>query len=218
MQKTEILERILPSGANSACARNLHDESQVAYFKQLREAYIRGHAAGENIGDCAPLNFLVTYEDYRAPHANSRHLYVVFYTDATNGVSPSLLAVDLKSRIPVTNGKSVFSIHDAHVDRPLVAGGVVGFDESRIKTPETLRSSLHDYMALWRDSGFTVARCIESNKDRFTLQKGAFQYLSPKNNMVELICRSLSTEFGVKVKVTYTRSGDSTFNVKKISW
>jgi hypothetical protein len=216
-QKLEILSFI---GAATPYTRTLAQgisEPFKKYFGSIIQSHATKTACAEHVAEFPQMTFFVT-RDAIVPNANKRHVYVVFYTDATNGVSPSLLAVDLKSRIPVTNGKSVFSIHDAHVDRPLVAGGVVGFDESRIKTPETLRSSLHDYMALWRDSGFTVARCIQSNKDRFTLQKGAFQYLSPKNNMVEVICRSLSTEFGVKVKVTYTRSGDSTFNVKKISW
>ena len=217
-QKAEILASIVTSHPSSSKVRNLEDKSQVDYFKMLREAHIRGHAVAENFGKCAPLNFAVTYKDYKAPHANRRHVYVIFYTDANNGAAPSLMSVDLKSRIPLTNGKSVFSIHDANLDRPIVAGGVVGFDESRIKTPDMLRSSLRDYMALWRDSGFTVARCIQSNKDRFTLQKGAFQYNSSEDNMVKEICRELSTEFGVKVKVAFTRSGDSTFNIKKISW
>jgi hypothetical protein len=35
---------------------------------------------------------------------------------------------------------------------------------------------------------------------------------------VEAICAKLGREFGVKMKVTYTRSGSTSFNVKKIEW
>ena len=216
-QKQEILSFLRTATPYTRTLAQGTSDPFKKYFGSIIQSHAAKTACAEHVAEFPQMTFFIT-RDAIVPNANKRHVYVVFYTDASNGVSPSLMAVDLKSRIPVTNGKSVFSIHDAHVDRPLVAGGVVGFDESRIKTPETLRSSLHDYMALWRDSGFTVARCIQSNKDRFSLQKGAFQYLSPKDNMVEVICRSLSTEFGVKVKVTYTRSGDSSFNVKKISW
>lgn len=216
-QKSEILERIVPAGATQVHLRNMREISQLNYFKRVREGYEAGTASGSS-GDCNPLNFIVTYHGYRAPHANRRHVYVVFYTDARCSASPGILAVDLKSRVAPTNKKSVFSIHDSTVDVPLVAGGAVGFDESRIQTPALLEQSLRDYLTLYRDSGLTVQRCIQSNKDRFALAKAAFQYVSPKNNMVEAICRTLNAEFGVKMKVTYTRSASTTFNVKKITW
>lgn len=220
-QKKEILEQIAHADLTipqSFALRNLEGESQLDYFKKLRNAHAAGTAAGEPIGDCWPLNFVVTYDGYRAAHANHRHLYVIFYTDAGCGASPSISAVELKSRIPPTNKKSVFSIHDATVDRPLVAGGAVGFDESRIQTPALLEQSLRDYLTLYRDSGLTVQRCIQSNKDRFALSKAAFQYESSKNNMVMVICRKLSAEFGVKLDPKFTRSASTTFNVKKIAW
>ena len=216
-QKKEILEKIVPAGASQAHLRNMHDTSQLNYFKRVREGYEAGTASGSS-GDPHPLSFIVTYRGYKAPHANHRHLYVVFYTTATSDVVPGVMAVDLKSRIPQTNGKSVFSVHDHHVDRPLVAGGVVGFDESKIKTPALLESALRDYLRLYRESSLTVARCIQSNKERFTLSKPGFHYLGPKQNDVEAICVQLGREFGVKMKVTYARSGADLFNVKKIEW
>jgi hypothetical protein len=216
-QKKEILEKIVPAGASQAHVRNMHEMSQLNYFKRVREGYEAGTASGSS-GDPNPLSFIVTYRGYKAPHANHRHLYVVFYTTATSDVVPGVMAVDLKSRIPQTNGKSVFSVHDHHVDRPLVAGGVVGFDESKVKTPALLESALHDYLRLYRESGLTVARCIQSNKERFTLSKKAFHYVSKDDNEVKAMCLKLGSEFGVKMKVTYARSGADSFNVKKIEW
>jgi transposase-like protein len=218
-QKKEILETIVPAGANHAHIRNLHGDSQVTYFKQLREGHSAGTAPSENIDPCDPLNFVITYRGYKAEYANHRHLYVVFYTDATNGVTPSLMAVDLKSRIPLTDRKSVFSIHDSQVAVPLVAGGVTGFDETKLKNPVLMEACLREYLRRYKDSELlTTSRCIQSNKDRFLLSKKEFHYASSKNNDVEVICAKLSREFGVKMKVTYTRSGSTSFNVKKIEW
>jgi hypothetical protein len=220
-QKKEILEQIANadlSAPRSFALRHMEKSSQLDYFKKLREAHEAGTATGELIDECRPLNFIVTYKHYNGPHSNHRHLYVIFYTDATNGASPSVMAVDLKSRIPQTNGKSGFSVHDHQVDLPLVAGGVVGFDESKVKTPALLESALRDYLRLYRESSLTVARCIQSNKERFSLSKPSFHYLGPKQNDVEAICVQLGREFGVKMKVTYTRSGADSFNVKKIEW
>jgi hypothetical protein len=33
-----------------------------------------------------------------------------------------------------------------------------------------------------------------------------------------MICERMGHEFGVKMKITYTRSGADFFNVKKIEW
>lgn len=217
-QKQEILEQIVPAGAGHAHIRNLQGTSQEAYFKHLREAHDAGTAPSEHISQQDSLNFVITYRGYKAPHANHRHLYVIFYTDATGGTSPSMMAVDLKSRIPQTNGKSIFSIHEQQVDRPLVAGGVVGLDETKIKTPELLEGALREYLRLYRESALTVSRCIQSNKERFCLSKAAFNYVSPKQNDVAMMCAELGREFGVKMKITYARSSAGTFNLKKIEW
>ena len=217
-QKDEILSSIVPYGARSAHIRNMQGDSQLAYFTQLREAYMAGTAPAEHIAEQDPLNFIVTYKGYKSPFANHRHFYVVFYTDASNGTSPNLMAVDIKSRIPVTNGKSVFSVHDTHVDKPLVAGGVVGLDETKLKSPLLLESALREYLYLYSISDLTVSRCIQSNKERFTLSKKDFHYMSSKQNDVEKLCGTLSREFGVKLKVSYTRSGEKHFNIKKIEW
>jgi hypothetical protein len=188
------------------------------YFSAVIDAHSTKTAVAEHVSDFPQMTFFIT-KDACVPHAKKRDLYVIFYTDATNGVTPSLMAVDLKSRIPLTDRKSVFSIHDSQVAVPLVAGGVTGFDETKLKNPVLMEACLREYLRRYKDSELlTTSRCIQSNKDRFLLSKQAFHYASSKNNDVEIICAKLSREFGVKMKVTYTRSGSSSFNVKKIEW
>lgn len=45
-----------------------------------------------------------------------------------------------------------------------------------------------------------------------------FHYKSNKQNDVEKICADLGTQFGIKIKVAYARSGKETFNIKRIEW
>lgn len=210
---TRTLKRTLQRAPQSE-----NSDSFKKYFSAVITACESKTAVAEHVANFPQMTFFIT-RDAIVPHANQRHLYVIFYTDATNGASPSVMAVDLKSRIPQTNGKSVFSIHNHHVDRPLVAGGVVGFDESKVKTPALLEMALRDYLGLFRsDTSLTVARCIQSNKERFSLRKREFHYISSKQNDVETICGQLGNEFGVKMKIIYARSGADSFNVKRIEW
>lgn len=218
-QKREILEQIIPAGAAATRIRNMHGASQIPYFTSLHEGYQNGTAASIGISQEEPLYFVITYRGYQAPHANHRHIYVVFYTDATSGAAPGIMSVDIKSRIPQTNGRSVFSIHESQIDVPLVAGGVIGFDESKLSTPTSMEAVLREYLHREREPGLlTMSRCIKSNKDRFKLSKRGFNYVSTKQNEVENICARLSREFAVQMKVGYTRGGNSHFNIKKIEW
>jgi hypothetical protein len=222
LQKTEILERILPAGGKYAHIRNLHGDSQVAYFKQIYEAHQAGTAPAEHVAECDPLNFIITYRDYNAPHANNRYIYVIFYTDATQGVMPGIKAVDVKSRIPKTNGKSVFSIHAHQVDHPVVAGGIMGVDESRLETPELFEFSLRNYVKRAKDAindGLIVSRCFQrDNQDRFVLDKKKYHWTSKKENDVEKMCIAIGRDFDIKIKISYVRGGAKTFNVKTIEW
>lgn len=225
-QKKEILEQIVEKDPQTAAVRHLKPSpirsqppSQAAYFKQLHQAHQAGTAPAEHISQQSPLNFIIVYRGYGVEGANHRHLYVIFYTDATSGANPSMMAVDLKSRIAHTNGKSVFSVHDHQVDRPLVAGGVTGIDETKIQSPALMGAAVREYMRRYKDSELlTMTRCIQSNKDRFKFSKEAFHYTSSKKNDIEFMCAEIGREFGVKMKVTYTRSGSDSFNVKKIEW
>lgn len=226
-QKEEIKGFIATANPHTWTLRRVHtsgphkgqpmSEPFKKYFGEVIAACESKTAVAENVEPYPQVSFFIT-KDAILPNSNKNHLYVIFYTTATNGAAPGMMATDLKSRIAQTNGKSVFSVHDQQVDHPLVAGGVVGFDESKIKTPALLESALRDYLRLYRESNLTVARCIQSNKQRFSLIKNTFHYLGPKQNDVEAICIRLGGEFSVKIKVTYTRSGADSFNVKKIEW
>ena len=218
-QKEEISDFISTA---TPYTRTLTDDKSASfkkYFSAVIEAHEGKTAVAEHVAECPQMTFFITKDTCRIPHANKRHLYVIFYTDATNGTSPSLMAVDLKSRIPMTNGKSVFSIHDSQVDVPLVAGGVTGFDESKIQAPALMEAALREYLRRFKDSELlTTSRCIQSNKDRFKLSKEAFHWSSKTNNDVEKMCITLGREFGVKMKISYTRSSSDSFNVNKIEW
>jgi hypothetical protein len=105
-QKKEILETIVPAGANHAKIRNLQGNSQVAYFRKLRKCHSDGTAPSHNISQQDPLNFVITYRGYAVEDANHRHLYVIFYTDATNNVKPCLIVADLTSQISIKKNNS----------------------------------------------------------------------------------------------------------------
>ena len=219
-QKDEILGFILPAHSGHAGAsalRNLQGESQTNYFGEMRKAHASGTAVAEHIAENKALNFIVTYNGYKAPGANCRHLYVIFYTKAS-GDARKIMQAPLDSRIPKTNGKSHFSIHDGAFDQPIVAGGVVGFTESQIRTPEKLESAMRAYLVAAQTSDLTAARCIQSVDGRFALSKAAYAWQSSKVNGVESVCAKLGAEFGVKPKPKYARSADGHFNVKTITW
>jgi hypothetical protein len=218
-QKEEIAAFIATATPYTRTLSKDKSDTFKKYFGAVIEACSAKTAVAEHVAEFPQMTFFIT-KDACVPGANKRHLYIVFYTDATGGPA-GLMAVDLKSRIPVTNSKSQFSVHASHFDKPIVAGGVVGLDESKIKSPALLEGALRTYLCLYKDAaatGLVVARCIQSVDERFKLSKATFKYLSPKSNIVEVLCVSLSREFGVKLKVSYTRSGKDYFNVNKIEW
>lgn len=186
------------------------------YFGAVIEAHGTKTAVAEHVADFPEMTFFIT-KDAIVPGANCRHLYVVFYTKA-GGLGGGIMQAALKSRIPKTNGKSHFSIHDGAFDQPIVAGGVVGFAESQIRTPEMLESAMRAYLVAAQTPGLTAARCIQSVDGRFALSKAAYAWQSSKVNGVESVCAKLSAEFGVKLKPKYARSADGHFNVKTITW
>ena len=198
-----------------------NSDSFKKYFSAVIAACESKTAVAEHVANFPQMTFFIITRDDIVPHANHRHLYVIFYTEATNGAAPSVMAVDLKSRIPQTNGKSGFTPHilEPHVDTVPVAGGVTYFDDSKVKTPALLESALRLYLQRYFDDEvLRMSRCIQSNKQRFSLSKRAFHYVSSKQNEVETICGKLGSEFGVKMKIIYARSGADSFNVKQIEW
>ncbi len=215
-QKQEIQGFIETAQPHTRTLANGLSDSFKKYFSAVIEGHRTKTAVAEQVSDFAQMTFFPC-RDAIVPHSNVRHVYVVFYTKAGAG-GGGLMRTPLLSRIPKTNGKSVFSAHDSHFDRPVVAGGVVGFDESKIKTPVDLECAMRSYIMLWKGSALTVSRCIESVKERFAMSKAAFHYVSTKENDVEVILKRLSAEFGIKLAAKYTRSAAEHFNVKTITW
>jgi len=217
-QKKEILQQITKinlATAHSFALRHLEGDSQSNWFKKLRTAHETNTATGELIDECRPLNFVVTYRGYKGAHSNPRHLYVIFYTEATGG-GAGIMAANLESRIAHTNGRSVFSFHEAATKEPAVAAGAYCLFADDIKNQETLRTALYRYLVLARtDAHFT--KSISCNKDAFRFSIKAFP--NGKKD-VQTICSRLGTEFGIKmsVKCKKGRTTEGFFNVEMISW
>ena len=191
----------------------------VTYYKQVLEAHKNGTTPSELITDCPPITSIIAeggFPGLSEPGANRRHVYFIFYTNAKGFEDRS--DVHLLSRIPKTNGKSIFSVDHSTFDRPIVAGGVVGFDESATQSPARFETSLRQYLTLWRESSLVVQRCIQSSDERFTFTKSAFHWTTAREHDVARICARLSTEFGIQMSIKYTRSGADKFNVKTITW
>jgi hypothetical protein len=218
-QKKEILNFLETATPHVNKMDATTSDAYISFFKNVLEAHRNGTTVSHSHED--EMTFVVLKKTCKKalaiPGANTNHFFVIFHTVAKSGVK-SIMSVDLKARIPQTTGKSIFSLHDCQTAKPIAAGGIVGFDESKLKTPALLEKAIRDYVNLWKSSSLTAARCIQSNKDRFCLNKRVFNWTAAKKNDVEIICAKLGKEFGVKITVSYTRSGGDTFNIKTISW
>jgi hypothetical protein len=214
-QKKEILEVIVHQDHLKSHTANFTGNAQKSFFRNLLKGYESGTASAEHFSVQEPLNFGIVYSDFKEPHANPRHLYVIFYTDATGG-GAGIMAANLESRIAHTNGKSVFSFHEAATKEPAVAAGAYCLFADDIKNQETLSTALYRYLVLARtDAHFT--KSISCNKDAFRFSIKAFP--NGKKD-VQTICSRLGTEFGIKmsVKCKKGRTTEGFFNVEMISW
>jgi hypothetical protein len=167
------------------------------------------------------VTFLVVYRGYRGEGASPFHFYVIFYTDATPGAF-YIRSTHLESRIPKTNGKSIFSISNRALNIPLAAAGVTGFSDVSLASPRAFELALREYLTHWRTAThLEVSREISSVESRFAMDKATFHYISPRNNDVEVICGRVGTEFGVRLQTKYgrgTAGAGGHFNLKSISW
>jgi hypothetical protein len=221
-QKEEILNHARTAPAR---VRNIREANADAHHQVLREvikAYAEKTAAPNHIvSQHDYLNFIITHPCLKKVEgANPRYLYVVFYTRASAGVA-WVKNAHHNSRIPKTNGKSIFSFSEAATDVPLVAAGATGFSEAHLKAPENFEQALMAYLSHWRDSGLTTTREIQSTKDRFSLDKRKFHFVSTKDNDVRRICERVGSVFSVKMNIKFTRGtagAKGHFNVKSIAW
>lgn len=194
--------------------------------KQALEHVITAHrtqtaAPNHVVSQHDGITFFIISKDLRGvADARPQDVYAVFYTKASAGVK-WIQTAHLQSRIPETNGRSIFSFSDRATVVPLVAAGATGFSETNLKTPQDLEAALRSYLTHWRTSDLTVTREITSASDRFALDKTKFHYKDAKTNDVQRLCEKLGTEFEIKMKIKYARSSAGRtghFNVKSIAW
>ena len=220
-QKSEILSRLETITPSATHIRNLKNESQATYFKAMKEAHENGSTPAEHIPDCPHVTFLVVYRGYRGEGESPFHFYVIFYTDAKPGAY-YLRSTHLESRIPKTNGKSIFSVSNRALNIPLTAAGVTGFSEASLASPRAFEMALREYLTHWRTAThLEVSREISSVENRFAMNKAMFHYIGSRSNDVEVICMRVGTEFGVRLKTKYgrgTAGAGGHFNLKSISW
>lgn len=215
-QKTEILRYLA-----TAAEPNFRRAAQVKYYESLIAAHANKTVPSEHISDAPNVTLVVYHPDYsEIPGAVPNRVFVIFYTNAGPGLD--LASVNLTSRIPKTNGKSIFTPDDMDFDEPPVAGGVAGFKQASIQTPAAFEAALTEYLTAWRGAeGLTYARLIQSAAGRFALDKRAFAYTSKENNEVVRICARVGAAFGVRLAIKFARSSAGEgghFNVKEISW
>lgn len=221
-QKTEIMGFVRSAPPR---VRNIKETNAEAHHNVLREvikAYSSQTTAPNHIlSQHDNMNFIITHPNLRkVVGANHRHLYIVFYTKASSGIK-WVNNTHHNSRIPETNGRSVFSLSKRATDVPLVATGFTGFSEANLKSPEELEKALHSYITHWKTSSLTVSRQIQSNSNCFALSKTKFHFKDTKTNDVQSIITKLNTEFNIKMTVKYMRGSKGArghFNVKEISW
>jgi len=216
-QKQEILG-FLGSANPDTHVRNLTGTSQLAYFKDLLQAHETHTTPAEHISDCPSMTFVIPHRGYRGIGSNPNHVYVLFYTYASSGAR-QIVTAPLLSRIPKTNGKSIFSQHELATQTTVVAGGGLTFDEASIASPARFEAALREYLRLYTTQQVLgVSPFLVSNNDRFKFLKETFYYTSPRQNAVKDILRRVGPEFGLSLKIHYARSADTYFNVKKITW
>ena len=223
-QKAEI--RASVEGAAAPRGRLMDSTSAasaLSYYKQVLEAHKNGTAPAELMDGCPTVTYVIAEPGFAGltlPGANKKFVYAICYTKATGLADRS--AVHHLSRIPLTDGKSIFSLNTSSFDKPVAAAGAVGIALEDIKVPAKLEARLREYIALQQTSGLVVSREItaEGGKGCFKLSKTLYHFVDKYDNDIERICTRLYIEFGLKkIDVKYGRSdGAKDFNVKSISW
>ena len=192
--------------------------SQHTYFNDLLEHHRDQTCHSHHISDGEPLNFVVCFKDFH--EYQSKTVYAVFYTDAAAPLGFDTVKTD--ARMPHTNGKSIFSLASstAGVSSDSVAAAMDALDPLTVQCPAALYAALEHRInhCLTAPAGLRVGRCITSVRDRFSMPKAAFNYISKADNDVAKMCEALTAKFGVKVKVKFARGGATHFNVQTIWW
>jgi hypothetical protein len=224
-QKAEILEALDTTDYKKHSVRHMDATSApaaVSFYKQILEAHKNGTAQAELVADCPAITYIVAEAGFLGltlPGANKKYVFVLFYTKAKGLADRS--AVNLLSRVPKTDGKSIFSHDTSSFDKPVAAAGAVGIALEDIKVPGKMEARLRDYLVLQQTSALVVSReIVAAGGGCFKLSKTQYHFASKLDNGVEQICTRLQIEFGLKaINVKYGRTdGAKDFNVKSISW
>jgi hypothetical protein len=186
-------------------------------YEEIMKAYKNKTVPSEAISDFPDVTFFTYDSSYsHIPGAASNRVYIIFYTDAKPKLN--LASVHLESRIPRTNGRSVFTPHARNFDVPIVAGGVAGFREDACLTPIGFEMALHEYLTAWRSSeALSFARCIQSTKGRFTFSKEVFCDTNDVRRIIARVGSAFGVELKPKIALGCVGSG-SHIIVKEITW
>ena len=193
----------------------------ISFYRRIWKAYATNTQPSEHVAEYPPITYIFAHPGFRGlthPGTSSRHVYVLFYTNATGFLN----TVHDTSRIPRTTGLSIFSHDTTRMAEPIVLGGVSGMSHANIQDPVKFEAGLKEYINHWRTAvALTVARewvpCTTSSR----INKDRYHYVNSNDNDIERICRRLEEHFGFSNKqlcVMYARSGGVEFNVKSISW
>lgn len=219
-QREEIRTKLATVTSGATHIRNFRGVQQLSYYKNIKAAHASHTAPSEHVSDFAFLTFGVTYGGYSAPHAVRGEVYCLIYTESAGW----LPAVHKDSRIPIDNGKSVFTIHDTTVRDAAVAVGAVAMPREALVSPVNLERYLRNHLQLWNESAQAdgpapiMDPCIQAYDDRFKFSKRIFNHTTPRSNDIERILPRLNEEFSIRIKVTYCRPSKDYFGVKKIEW
>lgn len=212
-QKKEILEFI------PKAYPHVRKCGQVSYYTALLEAHKTNTSPPEHFSGFPEMGFVFWNTAYTdIPQANKNHLYVVFITKAKGFMD----TIHLKSRIPMTNGKSIFT-SPLLMPENCVAVQPINISADSVATVAALKITLQNCIRRWVEDE-NVQPYIKANGGLLQLKKRAFHYKDGKVNDVQVVCRELEKEmeaelmFKIGIKPVFGRSGDNYFNIKEIKW
>jgi hypothetical protein len=213
-QKKEILE-FIPKKAYP----HVRKCGQVSYYKGILEAYKTNTAPTEHFSGFPEMGFVFWNQAFTdIPQANKNHLYVVFLTKAKGHME----AINLSSRIPKTNGKSIFT-SPLLVPDNCVAVQPICISAESVGTVSTMKATIKKAIQRWNEDK-SVQPYIQANENKLQLKKRPFHYKDGKLNDVQVICRDLEKEMEAelmsKIIITpvFGRCGGDYFNIKEIKW
>ncbi len=225
-QKSEILATIAIHRDADVHIRRGEGVRQENYYKNLIYAHKTHTCTTEHVADTPPITFFISFSGFsglRQPHAHVRHLYVVFYTNASTGLDV-YESVNLAARHPKTTKSCMYRLNAVGAEA-IVAGGVIGLTAQHMETSAAFEAGIREYISLWANSRLTISSSLSAisaikKRGDFTMRKTRFNWTAQRENDVERICSRLAGEFNITfTPIVYGSNAFSTnFSVKTISW